>query len=382
MKFYGGKFQQVLLLVLATLLLANCGEDKHTEPEVRQLQSVRDNYELGKCDHSPFDGQEMTTKNFISNLQSSGYFNKPLDLNPYEQSLTASSFSIVKAMQSQGVFLYHVDPQNLSPCFYFDFLFPVTGEAKTQWDNITSNSSGGSTLLGLFTTYYNRNSENSVFITNPTIILRRDTQKWTLIHEMTHYLFALGRTKDKSWKFRSELNESIQAVHSEIQVLKNKLNTSPNANDATTLMNKFKQFFDQNYTLDKRGPLEEFAIESMLLDSADNNQITDVDLEFEMKNAHAYMSSNASLVTPSYRRLIQEIENIDVSSYSNAQTLKNNLLKTINETLNFIYQKMDFAEGFIHAHEFVKSSHSHNGDHHHFDLDAHNDRQKLYFNWD
>ena len=156
--------------------------------------------DTGDCAFTPFEGDPAITKAKSFQLQSSGYFSKEIISDHLDSLLTSSGEHIANYVMQQGVELYRVTEKSNSRCRYFAYLSTPTDKAQSNWDNNANHNDDGITLLlGLFTTYYvpNDNNPNSTSyrLNQPTIMVREDTQKWTLLHEFSHFLFADARTR-------------------------------------------------------------------------------------------------------------------------------------------------------------------------------------------
>src|SRR5690606_17878946 len=67
-------------------------------------------------------------------------------------------------------------------------------------------------------------------------------------------------------------------------------------------------FFDMSHELDSRGPLEEFTIESMLIDRLSEERLSLVNRKNDLANALGYMQSNMHMVQSRYIQLIGQME--------------------------------------------------------------------------
>lgn len=324
--------------------MTGCGQNFEASgnPAIKLLPDY-DAKAIGTCDNDPLAGDEVSLLDIDPSVSSSQYFGKRLQLDQLESSLSASSYSIALNLRLQGVHLYHVADNPSSQCRYFAFLPSPTEKAAESWRQYSGG--GFSSLLGLFITLFSRNDgSGNVRLDNPTIMLRHNTQKWTLLHEMTHYLFAWTRAKQINMPFDRELLAEMKTIDSDIKQLESQLFFNAPAAAAQQLANKYRRLFELSYELDKRSYLEEFAIESMLLERADKGLINHITSELDARNALEYMKSNAARVTGDYERLSEKISTLSTNRLSQfSHSIRQpfvDLENDIQKLLNFIDNKV------------------------------------------
>ncbi len=348
---WGGFVKQPLncigSLVLASVLLLGCSPSETDEPQQKRFGRL--SYDIGDCQRSPFDGAEFTGPISQGPRQPLRLFNKDFYLQGLEATLNASSYSIANSLFNEGVEILQVKSFSNADlaCRYFDFLPEARGVAQSQWDSVASPNGGASALLGLFTTIYSKNSQtNETRLKNPTIMVIDQTQKWTLLHEMSHYLFAHARSRQNDLTFNSELETIVETENTRIQRLVAQLQDQETQATAKQLMQTYVRFFRTNFELDKRTALEEFAVEGLLIDYAKQNRITDVDIKSEAQQAYLYMKRNGESVAFSYVLFLDRLRDFQELVKRNQWTATE---KAVDSLISEIKTQVDFINDEIEA---------------------------------
>lgn len=383
------RFSRLLLLLTLALLTTHCGSSESEEDTNKRLGFGPTAYDIGDCQQSPSDGHDYEVLNFQGAPQSTGYFNKNFTTTAFEEALTASSYSIVEALYfDQNVNVYRVPDRRQTRCQYFEFIFEAPSVYEQKWNEVQGQSPSGGRLLGLFSTIYEKNSASlQVKLTKPTILLRADTEKWTLIHEMTHYLFAKNRSTQIDMPFPRDLQLRALQFKQQAREAKEKFDTRPRPRLAQQLVSAHQNFWKVNLDLDSQTALEEFTIESLLVEKLQSGQITGVNPSVNMQQAYFYMSFSAREVTHSYRRFLQELESIDLSAFPGANRKLTSLQQEVRQTLRFIKEKLELVtpvhQPFSSGQTVATDWESLEPDlYFHYDLEAFKNRHELMRNWD
>ena len=368
-------FSKIFPSLLLSLFLASCASE--TEGTTPQPLIGEKLYDTGSCETQPESGSEMVNFNNTGPIEDSGYFNKVFLFQPFEKALTSSSLSIAQVLQRQGLQLYQVVENPAATCRYFDFLYEAPSQQLKSWEAVTFSGPSTSALLGLFTTFYSKDTETlNVSITEPTILLRSDTQKWTLIHEMSHYLFARGRINENNMPFNRDLEKQIDETKLKISHLEAQWETALN------IIKAFTRLINLVLELDGRGPLEEFTIESMLSKKAQDEKISGINMEIDINNSFNYMAANSSLVLPSYRMLVDQIDSFDFSAFEVAEKKQAKLSQNLQGTIDFILDHLDRVRKARKGH--LQPTHTHfesSINHHHFDVESVQNRHNKLKIW-
>lgn len=385
-------FRSAIFGLLLPFLMACSSEvnDNSTPPR----RFGRESFDLGRCSQSPFAGLDFAVAKSSSSFQVSEYFGKVFAEDQLKSALPSSAFTIAKDLFDSGVEVHQV-PSNSDPtCRYFDFLTEPPQVAQKNWNDANAFSTPTSQLLGLFTTIYSRdNNTQSGFLTEPTIMVLDSTQKWTLLHEMAHYLFAQARVVTPPLVFNSELDTRITQRRNEIQRQLRAYDQSPSAQTALAIVQSYRLFFDDNFELDSRTALEEFTIESMLLEYSAQDLISGIVKNEDEKNAIQYMKSNSRLVLATYDSLISRLLRLERDTFESKWPVAGqrvlSLVRRIQEEVQFIREKLnqfsgdETGRGRVFDHEALNDENLEPHSHHHYDREAFEDRhQMIQSDWD
>ncbi|MCJ8275858.1 MAG: hypothetical protein MJK18_03380, partial [Bdellovibrionales bacterium] len=283
----------------------------------------------------------------------SGYFEKNIVTDHLDSLLQSSGRAIAGYIQSQGVQLYRVKEKSQSECKYFAFLGAPTEEAQTNWSNSANyDDEGFSFLLGLFTTYYVPTGPQKYKIEEPTIMVREDTAKWTLLHEYSHYLFAEARTRGEM-EPRQILSEQYYDAFNEYSRHRRQFNNNPSRQNARRLIRSLEELYEIKHDLDQAGPLEEFTVEAMMFDRLRDGQLGQVDADFDLRNALGYMNSNRKMVIKCYRRVAEVADGyaqtFSENSWDNLEQRATRFADQVKQTRSFINGKMTEAVDYYNA---------------------------------
>ncbi len=383
------RFSRLFLLLGLSFLITHCGSSESEDNTNKRLGFGPTAYDIGDCSQSPLDGRDYETINFQGATQATGYFNKSFTATAFNEALTTNSYSIVDALYfNQNVNVYRIPDSRQGRCQYFDFIFEAPLAFEQKWNEVQGQSPTGGRLLGLFSTIYEKNTASlQVQLTQPTILLRGDTEKWTLIHEMTHYLFAKNRATQLDMPFPRDLQMQALQFKQQAREAKEKFDNRPRPRLAQELVQAHQSYWQANLSLDEQTALEEFTIESLLVEKLRAGEITGVNPSLNMQQAYFYMSFSAREVTRSYRRFLQELETLDLSNFPGANRKLTSLKREIRQTLRFIQEKLELVtpthQPFISSASFTEEEESFEPDlYFHYDIEAFRKRHELMRNWD
>lgn len=370
--------KNLLCLVFALGLFAAC--ENNSEEQTTQRIFGPTEYDIGSCDENdPFEGDDLMEKSFSKSIKNSNYFNKEFLPLSFEAALNSSAYSVALRLFNEGVDLYRVETNVPKTCYYFDFLYTPTEKTQSNWDQIVSTSTGQGTLLGLFSTTYKKNTNTKkTKLTSSSILLADYTKKWTLLHEMSHYLYAKARTSRPDMQFNSDISAAIDKFEKQIPKLHHSFEKNKNEARALKLVRTLRMYFEATHELDARTALEEFTIESQLLDQASQNNISGIQLDKNKDNAIGYMADNSTDVVLSYRNFEAMLKRLKTNEFESdwEQAVKEttSLQQKINSINSFIEVKMLEAIQ-IRGQETeeavrVLAQDEQPLQHHHFDFDA------------
>lgn len=159
-------------------------------------------------------------------------------------------------------------------CDNFGTVAYATGDDQTIWQRALSQIPAGGILLGLYPGREWVKGQKAVRA-DYALIVRSDANRYTLLHEMGHYLLHRYRFEEGlgNVDFDRQFNTALQGLQSAHQALQAK----PSEGAAQTLGNawlKVFPFFDEQA---RRSALEEAAIEEFLSTSFVNRSLDYVD---------------------------------------------------------------------------------------------------------
>lgn len=313
---------------------------------------------MGTCSQNPDDGDDINFAEMDPTLQNSGYFSKKISLGYFDGSLSGSAKSITANLQNQGVKLYRVIVDPHAECRYFYFLNRPTVLSMASWNEMsekgktkdceTKDCDKKFQLVGHFSSNYFKEANSPAWtIVNSRIMVRHDTQKWTLLHEQGHYLFAIARGLDPNMPTNDELKARIQKGSDTILAQKSKYQAEPSTKLAMDIINSYRDFYQNNLEFSKRGPLEEFAVDSMLVERVQQNKINFINRQLDVANAFEYMLANSAGVSIAFRdmtvRLKELKEDVFVNESASVGAKIDDLIKDIETLLEFIDDKLENA---------------------------------------
>jgi hypothetical protein len=341
--------------VTCALFALGCGADVE---ETRARQNFeRSQHNVGQCELSPFLGEELNTSLTRGVPETLVIFNKSFYLEGFSQTLNASSFSIVKTLHQEGVDVFRFPSEGVHQqgCRYFDFLHEPGTEARDHWQEQSANQGVGGRLLGLFTTRYRRNTHSAQsHLEHPTIIVLDLSRKWTLLHEMSHYLYARARARQTNLQHPNHHHAVIEQTDRRLRQLRVQFRQHPGTDTGHQLLQQHQEHFRAQHALDKRTALEEFAIEAMLADYYRRGRVTGV-TPGEARTGLNYMRRSGEQVAFSYSRYLDRLRGlrreIEVAGLHELLTPLHRLMREVTEHIDFINRELreaniDLTDGF------------------------------------
>ena len=272
----------------AALSLTGCGGG--SDPAPKSL----DEFDANKaaCAFSANDGEGAFAPSSSDILTS--HFGKRIDINQLKAVLTSSGEETASFVKSLDVDLFS-GPEKEPNCHFFSFLEAAQGDYLRLWNQANS----GNRTLGL----YLAKGLSELTAQKPVIIVRKDSSRWTLIHELGHHLFNLNAVypDDLSEReFRIEYRQRLKAllgdVDSDGNVIKKsaeeRYDQTPSQENLDDWQEALIEFYPYMDVILKEGALEEVAIERTLSDFYTQDQLQYV-AEVMLDNSVAYACVNA-----------------------------------------------------------------------------------------
>ena len=337
--------KRILPGLLSLFVFAACSEKESKQERFGEVDT-------GNCQVSPYDGNSAYGKVQSLDVQDSGYFSKNMAVGHLETLFPVSGEATWNYIINLGVPLFKVQENPKAQCRYFAQLQSAQGAELENWQSKnTSSGDGSGSLLGLFTSTISKNLQTGqVRLQKFAITVREDSQRWTLLHEFAHYLYAQARVLQLFLPFNDEINQEIRKIRDRIKSTRSRLADQPTETDGVQLMKNWAQLFEQSLELDRRGPLEEFAIESLLFEEYLNDKISYINQQFDLRNARAYMKQNKKMIIPLYENMVEQIikdkNKYFADDWNQAEVEFNQVVARIESIIEFSEIKMNRADKF------------------------------------
>ncbi len=227
--------------------------------------------DLSACDQHPEVGPSALIGNATkTEFVKSEFFNKPYDRYDLEAVLDASVKSTAQYVNSLGITLRKV--VNGSPAGKCPNYFGVPNapdDLLAIWNEAAAGSSNNSSLQGLFFEYCGQGTgagckEREMI--NPTILVNHVADRWTLVHELMHHNFNQGRKADAEIPSAFRLDQMTKYHSNQFKKFLKDFEDLPNRGDLSSAVTELETLVKIGHHALARKPLEEVAIEGMLID--------------------------------------------------------------------------------------------------------------------
>lgn len=216
------------------------------------------------------------------------FFDKKLDLSRLRAIGQASARSTFEFMKADGVDAYHVrsGDENAS-CLLFQPIPSAQGALKKIWTDVKVE---GGVILGLFLPL-DRSSKAG--LNRPAILLRVDTDRYTLVHEYMHYVFnkvreargySDGELTGRVGRQGTRFMDAYKAIPEDSSRI--------TRGQAVELIDSWLALTKSMVELNENFALEEMSIEAVLQD-ADKAGVLGQVLSYDRENSGEYVSSSA-----------------------------------------------------------------------------------------
>ncbi len=224
------------------------------------------------CDQHPEVGPSALVGNATkTEFVKSEFFNKPYDRYDLEAVLDASVASTIQYVNSLGINLKKVvtgSPGGKCPNYFSvanppDNLLAIWNEAAA---GMTNNNSS---LQGLFFEFCGQGAGAGCKdreMVNPTILVNHVADRWTLVHELMHYNFNQGRKADMDIPSTMRLDQMTKYHSNQFKKFLTDFEALPNRGDLSNAVSELEMLVQIGHHALARKPLEEIAIEGMLID--------------------------------------------------------------------------------------------------------------------
>lgn len=259
--------KQWIGLIIALGLTA-CAKPRAAVTEKTTVGLCSEEYKANSCAYKYDEGQKLTPLAQETDIEPI-YFNKKLNLSQLSPTFGSSAATVYPFIKSQGLDVYST--KGGCGCDFFAKIPKAPVALMNHWNGIDKEN-----LLGLFLPIVQLQEILPGSAKTPVLMLRADTDKWTLIHEYMHFLFDQQRTKNEHlssddifYTFNSAASifgaQTKTALTTDIRIKATSLSSY-----AMAYVNFLNAFLDYTTAF----TLEEVTIESFLSEQYINGKLT------------------------------------------------------------------------------------------------------------
>lgn len=293
------RFESLLLLPCFALLSA-CASDSGSgggSELTGPTQSTE--YQKNSCIHSFDEGVNQQPGSLRSDVKVS-FFKKSVDMARLRAVSDLSARATADFMRGDGVDTYYVPVSvSSSACSPLSALPQASGGLFEMWKGV--DSEGG--VLGLFLPV-NRVREHGAY--RPVIMVRPDTDRYTLVHEYMHFVFNKIR-EDRGYtdeRFLREFND-VQKRYEATDAA----NENSSRDKIIAYLDAWMGLASKLVELSENFALEEMTIEALLTDEARAGRLKHV-TEFNRKNSVEYIRSSSDTGAGIYKAVSDDFEKV------------------------------------------------------------------------
>lgn len=301
----------VLLLVLVQSILSGCGGGSDSGNKSEQV--VPDDvagYSQASCLYKYQEGPVALARQ--SRLLESTYFSKKFDINLLFPVLKASAAGVIQFAELNGVHYYKTAAKESNSCKVLSPLPQAPSDIQADF----SKASKSSDILGLYEGVNTIGLPSTVGVASITVL--EDANKWILVHEYMHHLFALQVIADgeNNVNLKDDIAKKAAAYDAAAKAMK-----SANPSEVATLTKeaaiKLNDLANIFLTMLKQYTLEEMTIETILGKKLESSELTLVEPKQRINGA-AYIISSGKKAADLIDTVKNEVTNF---RYSNLSTL-------------------------------------------------------------
>ncbi|MES3036939.1 MAG: hypothetical protein V4736_03450 [Bdellovibrionota bacterium] len=275
------------ILASGSLNLMSCsgGSSGAPAPLEQVVSEDLSGYKKASCLYDYNQGPSASQKRPDSPV--STYFGKNLNNSLLEPVLAASAAEVVRFAETTDVRFYRTSSHMSGTC---DFMKSIS-QTPTDLESEFAKVNGDNTILGL---YLNVRTPN-VPTTNSeaAITVRKDSNKWVLVHEYMHHLFHIQLNAE--YGETTGIKEQVNVAFAEYEAADKVLKAAPTTDRKEPLKLASQKLINLDETvlsLLKQYLLEEMTIESHMGEKLERGQLKLV-LPAQRINGAAYVLSSA-----------------------------------------------------------------------------------------
>jgi hypothetical protein len=283
----------------AVLFFSGCGKDSSTAakaaPELNLARYIEES-----CAFDANAGEPVKPVKTADPLADT-YFGKRYNRDWFRSVLRSSMRATAEYIETTGTEVYQAPGMSPKTCKNLSFLKTMSAEIAQEWQNTARNVAAenpGAFLSGLYLF-------KEYFSSGPTIpdvgviVVREDSNRWTLLHEFLHHNF---KVQAAAQGYRdSQVQERRRSLIFEIERIK----ADPSLSDADRARRwtpLFIEYYQVSDLLFVQYYLEEIAVDALLQDAYDDGALTYVPAG-AYENASAYTEASREKVKGAFAAL-------------------------------------------------------------------------------
>ncbi len=254
-----------LLLFAVVFGVAGCG----AEVETAESQACnRDSYIRQSNEFKASEGEPLRDVTSAKPIVR-GYFGKLYNRDWLKTVGRSSIEDTIRYIESKGARVYHADSIAEQSARNFERLPRMSPEIERQWRQ-TDRMRRSETCAFTTGLYLPKNAEVPVLEQNAAIVVRKDSSRWTLVHEFMHHNFEV-QSAAANYDDQTTQRARIKALGAFSRIMRDE-----SLSDAEKIRQATPEFLDAVRAIDKllvEYALEEITIESMLQDAFDAGEL-------------------------------------------------------------------------------------------------------------
>lgn len=238
-------------------------------------------YARNACFGRGTDGDPVPAR--LSSRPGHAHFGKAIDQARFDAVLSTSPAATIEVVAAQGATVFQV-PLRAGECALFAPLTEVPDPLWPIWS--TANVSVGGSLLALFLPAERVRAQG---YGAPVIMIRSDSDRYTLVHEYVHFLF--DRARGPEGRDDARLLARFEAASSRLSALLPLREDEANPARLIEVSAAWVDVAEATLPLLDGFPLEEMAVEAMLGDAYRGGRLKHVS-DYSRRNGDRYIRAN------------------------------------------------------------------------------------------
>lgn len=322
----------IIGLVFISIVACSNGDSGKSKPLEDKKSS---NYNTKSCEYTLTQGDVADHSIIGTSLISKVYFDKEFNQSYLDAVASANVDSTINFVNQTGTTVYKSSMIDTKQCSSSLFVGAdvMPKDIQNKWDAaIKQTEDTEGFILGLYLPHTNSSLFPSLQ-SNAAIIVRENTNRWTLVHEFMHHLFLIrsaeqGYDQDMSTIKFSKGFEELKAALDRKGISDSELAqgvAEPYINFAESLDERLIHF-----------TLEEMTIEAILKEAYNNNKI-----KYAPSNSNWYIYSSAEAALKNYKLIKDLGEQIYLALPSSKDSLRTKITTILDKVRD---RKLEIAQ--------------------------------------